>query len=406
MRRCGEEMCHSDLSYVLGNQDIRRLSAGIRSSELLPGPLYLEIHVTDRCNSRCYFCNQDWVKAQAREFSLDTFRQVVGRLTDNGLRAVRFSGGGDPTVHPDILRMLQIIHRSGLVLARFDTNGIRLTPELSKRLLACGLEVLHISLQAPTPESWAKVTQRRPADFHTVIENIRAFKQLDKTQRTSVYATFALDEPTFDKLEQMILLCQDLDIDYTIHELNCYTYSDRFLLECLPKLKNQLERLLATESPERGRLAEMRNAFFRRPRGGAGKLRRPADQARKGKDNPGSETWANVAEQPCLAPWTSVLIRPSGNVYLCCALAAPIHILGNIFEQDILEIWKGPALERVRQEAKALFFPGLSLRAGDDAGGRYRYLVPRCGSDCPVKVGMLGGPRSMAAQMTRARAET
>ena len=366
----------SDLSYVLNAEDMQQITADIRSGQSHRGPFYLEIHVTDRCNSDCYFCNQRWLKHSPKELDLAHFTQIITGLTNVGLRAVRFSGGGEPTVHPHIKEMLDFIYESGLILARFDTNGILLTRDISDRLVKCHVKSLHISLQAPTRQSWAQVTKRRPSEFDDVLQNIRDFLEIDKHKKTSVYISFSIDEPTFDEVGSMVRLCENLDVRYRIHDLNAYTYSDHFHAVCLPILKDNIAAIITPGNKHSFRFSNLPSlksfveTYF------------PASK----------QVTANRASPACLAPWVGLLVRANGNVYLCCALSEERHIIGNVFAQDPIDIWYGNTLARVRWEAKDLYFPHLNdgiMSAEQDC---YRYLPKLYCRDCPVKQGMFSNP--------------
>ena len=47
--------------------------------------------------------------------------------------------------------------------------------------------------------------------------------------------------------------------------------------------------------------------------------------------------------EPCHAPWTNIRVAPNGDVYPCLS-----YRMGNIKEQDLLEIWRGEELQRFR----------------------------------------------------------
>lgn len=366
----------SDLAYLLDTRDMKHITADIRSGLSHYGPFYLEIHVTDRCNSDCYFCNQRWLKFDPKELDLSQFTQIVTRLAREDLRAIRFSGGGEPTVHPHIREMLDLVYESGLTLTRFDTNGILLTRDISESLVKCCLKRLHISLQAPTPLSWARVTNRRPSDFDGILQNVRDFLNIDKDRKTSVYASFIVDEPTFDEVESMVDLCEKLDVRYGIHDLNAYIYSDRFHTHCLPSLKDHIAAVITPDNKHSFRFSNLPGlkSFVETYFPASGQLP------------------DNGASLSCLAPWVGVLVRANGNVYLCCALSEEKHILGNVFEQDLMDIWHGSALESVRQEANSLYFKHSDAGAVNVYPDQHQYLSERYCRDCPVKQGMFSNP--------------
>ncbi len=50
----------------------------------------------------------------------------------------------------------------------------------------------------------------------------------------------------------------------------------------------------------------------------------------------------------CLAPWFGqLLVRQSGKVSLCCG--APQYVLGDLKDADLMDIWNGPRMQKVRE---------------------------------------------------------
>jgi len=88
------------------------------------------IEVTQNCNLRCPTCFTD--SPSGKSLSLD---QVTGIL-DNFVAAegepevVQFSGG-EPSIHPEILRMLQAAKDKGIKYVMLNSNGVRIAREAS-----------------------------------------------------------------------------------------------------------------------------------------------------------------------------------------------------------------------------------------------------------------------------------
>jgi MoaA/NifB/PqqE/SkfB family radical SAM enzyme len=86
---------------------------------------------------------------------------------------VFFGGLGEPLYHP---RIVEMVARSKELGARVEviTNGTLLTADLSRELLAAGIDMLWVSLDGATPESYADI--RLGAALPQVIENIAHFR--------------------------------------------------------------------------------------------------------------------------------------------------------------------------------------------------------------------------------------
>lgn len=75
----------------------------------------LELHITYTCPERCLFCSEDHRMARFNPYPV-TLGRVVRILREHaarGVEAVHFTGG-EPTVHPDFLEILQTARQLGL----------------------------------------------------------------------------------------------------------------------------------------------------------------------------------------------------------------------------------------------------------------------------------------------------
>lgn len=314
----------SDIETYLNTAHIEQVKNSIL--RLSPcKPLFLEFHITDRCNSDCYFCNQRASRTGGHELSLSQFAAILSEACEMGLRMVRLSGGGDPTVHPQIIEILDLIKERNLVLVRFDTNGLRLTRRISEKLLECELQVLHVSLQAPTSISWQSLTGVAAKGFYKVIGNIELFQTLAKEKGIlpRVYLSFVIDKVTAQLVPEMMELGRRLGVEVHMHGLNNHQYDDEF--------RDAFQRRNGVEPA-------LYEASYK-----------PVPLLRKGDNLVEKQTTG-----PCLAPWISAVIKASGDVSICCA--APASVYGNLNQEPWSDIWNGKAISQLRLEARKLFF--------------------------------------------------
>jgi len=115
-------------------------------------PVRVDIDVTQRCTSRCYFCYSRRYATDSpykeAEISLEEFETLIAELAQGGTRTIRFTGGGEPLIHPDIRAMIPIPQRYGL-RSCLITNADLLDDELSD-LMVMHLDHVRISLNAAT----------------------------------------------------------------------------------------------------------------------------------------------------------------------------------------------------------------------------------------------------------------
>jgi len=105
-----------------------------------------------------------------RQIPTDKALEIVEDCAELGVKAIQFTGGGEPTVHP---QHLEIIHRAqtlGMETA-LVTNGLKLDPS-SPTIHA--LKWIRVSIDAGDAETYAQVRRVPKAHFAKVWNNVRA----------------------------------------------------------------------------------------------------------------------------------------------------------------------------------------------------------------------------------------
>jgi hypothetical protein len=112
------------------------------------------IEICERCNLSCPTCFAGSSPAHSRMMDLATFRaRVAGLIADGKANAdVIQLSGGEPTVHPELPEMLEILFAAGFLRVTINSNGIKLAQaafveQLAERLRAFPEAKLYIYLQ-------------------------------------------------------------------------------------------------------------------------------------------------------------------------------------------------------------------------------------------------------------------
>jgi len=105
-----------------------------------------------------------------------TFARIIEGLGDFSPPPTVFFGGfGEPLSHPNIVDMVVEAKALGAPV-ELITNATLLTPQLSRELVRAGLDMLWVSLDGATPESYADI--RLGAALPQVLENLACFRQV------------------------------------------------------------------------------------------------------------------------------------------------------------------------------------------------------------------------------------
>lgn len=136
----------------------------------------LYIEPTVACNLDCITCFRNaWGEPNGR-MSEETFEAFFASLQKmNPIPSVYFGGIGEPLFHPRTLEWVKRVKALG-VKVEMITNGTILTEKVARKVIDTGLDVLWVSLDGATPETYADV--RLGAELPQVLENLRRFSAM------------------------------------------------------------------------------------------------------------------------------------------------------------------------------------------------------------------------------------
>ncbi len=150
--------------------------------EVLP-PLHIRLKPTNICNHDCWFCayRQDDFQlgetmVEKDQIPRDKMMEIVDDLIEMKVKAVTFSGGGEPLVYPHILETAQRLVEHGVQLGCL-TNGSRLSGDIAK-LFSEKATWVRVSLDGWDGPSYAKARRVKETEFEKVLSNMEAFKKL------------------------------------------------------------------------------------------------------------------------------------------------------------------------------------------------------------------------------------
>jgi SynChlorMet cassette radical SAM/SPASM protein ScmF len=121
----------------------------IEQNPQMPTLNELYVYVTNGCNCACRHCwivpeNSGKAGRPVHFIAPKIFEAAVEEALPLGLNAVKWTGG-EPTIHPEFSRLLQIQKNHGLG-GRLETNGMQVTSELAALLQECGVTGVSVSL--------------------------------------------------------------------------------------------------------------------------------------------------------------------------------------------------------------------------------------------------------------------
>lgn len=169
-------------------------------------PITCNINPSNRCQNRCNFCLfRDKLGNVDLDYGL--YCDLIQELVGLGTKAIVFSGGGEPLMHPKFADMVAEARYRDFELGLI-TNGI---------LIDQYLESLHdfsfvrISLDAATAETYKKI--KGTDYFDRVCFNIEAL-MVERGPNTIVGVSFLTTEENIHEVEHAQELAEQWGVDY------------------------------------------------------------------------------------------------------------------------------------------------------------------------------------------------
>ncbi|MBU1122815.1 MAG: radical SAM protein [Candidatus Omnitrophica bacterium] len=148
--------------------------------KILP-PVHIRIKPTNICTHNCTYCAYRVSNLQLgkdmdqRDFiPRRKMMEIVEDIIDMGVRAVTFSGGGDPFCYPCLAEIAEKLAASSVKFSSL-TNGALLCGEAAK-VFAHNAKWLRISMDGWNDESYSAYRGVEHGEFNKILKNIEDFK--------------------------------------------------------------------------------------------------------------------------------------------------------------------------------------------------------------------------------------
>lgn len=265
-------------------------------------PSQVVADTTEVCNLACTHCSHPEFKKSehyhARLLGPELNRKMVDEVAAHGrgiTQYIRYSGNGEPLLNRAIYEMLAYaVAQSGTTIT-LTTNGTLLDAARAERLLATGVHLIDISLDAYQPETYARI--RVNGDLAVTRENVRRLIQLARAQAPATKIVVSFIEQPENTAE--------------IPEFERFWRGEG--------AHQVVVRRLHTNACSTSRLAALVAA----------------------KPQP-------AQRRPCLYPWERILLVPSGHLAFCPQDWVHASVLADYRTTTIRQTWQGEAYRQLR----------------------------------------------------------
>ncbi len=187
-----------------------------REAENIKPPLHIRIKPTNVCNHSCSYCAYRVDQLQLGcdmdvrdSIPREKMSEIIDDIIDMGVKAVTFSGGGEPFCYPYLLETVKKLADSPVKFASL-TNGGLLKGEAAEVFAHKGTW-LRISIDGYDGPSYARYRGVSEDEFAKVITNLRNFRALGGSCYTG--ASVIIDENNAEHLYNLVSLLKDTGIN-------------------------------------------------------------------------------------------------------------------------------------------------------------------------------------------------
>lgn len=178
-------------------------------------PVAIEIHPTAMCNHRCIHCSYK----ERNESRASLSKEIMDKLTDSvihmGIRAVYFSGGGEPTLYPDLADYIQKLYRHGIECSVL-TNGSCFAQQ-GLIPLANKLNYIAVSVPGIDEDTFETITGTR--NLGKVLSLPKQIKSVHRENSPIVGARIVLTNKNYRQVGAFLTAMKENEFDYALFKI-------------------------------------------------------------------------------------------------------------------------------------------------------------------------------------------
>ncbi len=188
----------------------------IESGNIAP-PVHVRIKPMNPCDHDCWYCAYHVENLQLGSLmeykdrlSREKMMEIIEDLTEMGVKAVTFSGGGEPLIYPHIAESANKLGESGIKLATL-TNGSHLHEDIAEAFARYGTWI-RISIDGWNAESYAKIRNVKLTEFDLVVNNMRNFANLNSSCLLGI--NYVIDNENYSHIFEFSKLMKDVGVNH------------------------------------------------------------------------------------------------------------------------------------------------------------------------------------------------
>jgi MoaA/NifB/PqqE/SkfB family radical SAM enzyme len=207
------------LSTIYNNQKFLQFPdriQALREGRVL-APVHIRIKPVNKCNHDCWYCAYRVSNLQLGEdmdhddvIPADKMAQIVDDVIDMGVKAVTFSGGGEPLLYKQLPETIRNLAAGGIRIGALS-NGSNLKGKVADAFAEYGTWI-RISLDGWDDESYAKARDIKEGAFTQLIENLRSFSS--RSSKCTLGTSFIIDNNNYSHIFEVCAQLKDAGVQH------------------------------------------------------------------------------------------------------------------------------------------------------------------------------------------------
>lgn len=201
---------YSELKIFYHHDILQNLMDGKRCK-----PVYIRIKPTNKCNHNCNYCHYRHSYVNLNEYNPmdeiphDKMMEIISDMSDMGVKAVTFTGGGEPLLYTYIEEAMEKILEAGIDLSAI-TNGSMLKGR--KAELLARAKWVRISVESINDETYCKIRGIKEHSFDMLCENIADFAKI-KADKCVFGVNVVVGRDNYHEVRAMAELMKSLGVN-------------------------------------------------------------------------------------------------------------------------------------------------------------------------------------------------
>lgn len=299
-------------------------------------PTQLGLALTSACNIRCPYCMRESFKPPAGNLTLEQVKGILSKMPY--VSGVCIMGLCEPLLNPQATDIIRWLKDEKAYSISFTTNG---TIPFDDDKLDALLRVDDMAYSVDTNDHETFKVLRGGANLTKVMDNLnkliefKRIRGLSSSDNPPIHINAVITSLNFHQIPGLIKMFEPYSEDITYLMIDPVTrpdyseFEDPFILK-----REEFEKFV----PEYSKIARESSVqvigfdwMFKQ-----------------------STEWDH-----CKLSWNGMFVEPNGDAYFCYHYD---YIIGNVFEQDPLEVWNSPRAKEFRNKLSSSDPPLMQCR--------------------------------------------